>query len=449
MPDEQKTPTDNNPVNNDLDPTRRNDDTVPEKATELAAIESRAESDSIAPGTETQSPFSPAAGTALPITEEKPKKRRGLLIAIAIVLVVAIAAGGSWAAYALWYQNPEKVLLDGFMNAYKAKSGTFTGNANFEAEDTKVAITFSGNQDKADGSNSSAKMTISDKEGNKFTLEGETVTSKDSTVYFRVKNLKEGYDKAMNTYMQKQFDEYEKQGVAMTPAEKEQYKQEIKKVYDGLIGTIITKIDNRWIKVSVADLKEINAESGKEYECTQNAIKKAMNNHKVADQIVDVYQKNKFVIFKENLGVKAGSIGYVIDVDKDKAKQFGEEVKKTDVYKEIEGCTKSGDKSSSGSSDDKVDQPSTSQTTQRFEIWLDQWSHQVTSIKAEATNTENKKTQKFDMNIATKFNVPVTIDVPKDAMTLKELSAELQNIFSAFDTDGQSAASSSSESQLF
>ncbi len=456
MPDEQKDPADSNPASSDAVLQRPNDDdVVPEKAVELSAIEARAESESVLPGAEANEQLMPSPlplAASQPFAEDKPKKsRKALLIALIVILILAVG-GGSWAAYALWYQNPEKVLLDGFTNAYKAKSSVLTGNVNFESEDTKLALTFGSNQDKNSGTSGSAKATFTDKDGNKFTFEGETLTDKESTVYFRVKNLKAGYDKMVDSYVQKQIEEYGSDGsMEMTPAEEAQLKQEVKKFYDGLINPIITKIDNRWIKVSVADLKEINAESGKEYECTQNVMKKAMNNHKIAGQVVDVYKKNKFVIFKENLGIKAGSIGYVIDIDDEKAKQFGEGVKKLDIYKEFEGCTKKSDKSSSGSgkNDDKVDQPSTSQTTQRMEIWVDQWSHEVTSLKATATNTEDKKTQKFDMNIATKFNVPVTIDVPKDTMTLKELSAELQQIFSTFSGSSQSSASGSSETQLF
>lgn len=429
MPDEQKSPDTTNPVNNDT-ATPSPADTVSETAAvELAAIESQSETTD--PTTSPRPIVSPPA-SAFASPEPKSKKRRGVLIILAAILVLAIAAGGSWAAYALWYQNPEKVLLDSFTNAYKAKSGTITGSANLEAEDGAINLTFNSAQDKNNGSSVSAKLTVKSKEGTTFTLEGDTLYDKNMTTYFRVKNIKEAYEKAVDAYVQSQLDAYAEEGQPMTPAQQQLMKQEIKKSYDGLVGGIIAKVDNRWIKVSVDDLKDINPEAAKEYECTQSVMKKAMNNHKVADQIVEVYKKNKFLVIKENLGVKEGSQGYAVDIDKEKMKKFEEESKKTDIYQEFDGCTKSDANNSSSSSTDKVDQPSTSQTTQRVEIWVDQWSHQLTSVKANTTTTEAKKTTKFDMNAVTKFNNPVTITVPADTMSLKELRAELQNIFSTF-----------------
>ena len=56
----------------------------------------------------------------------KPKKRKLLLIGALIVGVSIVLGGSSAAAFTFWYQNPDKVLGDAFVQAIRSKTVTYT-----------------------------------------------------------------------------------------------------------------------------------------------------------------------------------------------------------------------------------------------------------------------------------------------------------------------------------
>ena len=121
------------------------------------------------------------------------------------------------------------------------------------------------------------------------------------------------------------------------------------------------------------------------------------------------------------LGTEDGSLGYVLTLDEAKAKAFGEAIEETQLAKDIRTCT--GDDAAIAT-DDEI-----SFKDQRFEFWVDQWTHEPTRIVAQVTTTEStafattteESATTFSIDMTTELNASVEIKAPADAKSLEDV----------------------------
>lgn len=365
---------------------------------------------------------------------EPKKSKKGLLIGLIVAGALAVLGGGSALAYTFWYQNPEKVVMDGLVGAMTARTANVDGTVAFTSKETDVTMVLSNRGGMQDGAMMSAKMTIKNKaDGSTIELEGDGIYAKNGDVYFRVKNLKQALDKFSAMVVDQMVESYREEGQEPPKEAVEQMRAYMTQT----LQPVVFKVDNQWVKVSVEDMKKIDNKSSEEYKCTQEKMKKLYSDKQTIDQIVAIYHRNKFLVVKEQLGIKDGSLGYVVDIDDTKSEGFGKEFEQLPAYKELLACTKS----MAGPEDKKDEKSNGSSTTGRVELWIDQWSHSITRIKGDAAVKAGGEESKFTMNLATRFNQPTRITLPSDAMTIDQLNKEIEGLMETMQGSGQTSAS--------
>lgn len=356
------------------------------------------------------------------IQEPKKKSKKWLVIGI-VVAILAILGLGSGAVYAFWYQNPDKVIGDSLVNAITARTTVVAGTMKFESGDVVATIAMDTKSDYEKGSTLNTAMTIKPKDMAEMKFEGESMYDADENVYFKAKNLTGILDTTINLVIEGRVKEAAKENIKVTEAEKKQ----VRTLYTNMFGPIVKKVDNKWVKISVSDMESFSKEFAKEYKCAQNVIKKLSKDIKVATELSDIYTKNKFIVVKENLGTKEGSMGYVIDLDKEAAKTFSKAVEGTALYKDLKSCSKNA---TTSSLDEMVEEIKISNG--RTELWVEQWSHHITGFKSVAALKRESGETKWDLDVTTKFNTAVDVAAPKDTISLKDLTRELQSLFLQF-----------------
>ena len=349
---------------------------------------------------ETTQPLNPEPVTplsAVPVVSGKSNKKKKLIIAVIIVAVLAVLGGAGAAAYNLWFQNPDKVLGDALVNAVRAKTLTYTGSLDYKAKTSTSSFAPSHMKLSVDGKSTTVDGEMNVKlaltyGGKDFNLSGAGIYDKDANFYFKVNDVRKTIDSVINTSS-----------------------IEIPKEIDDLI----TKIDGRWIKVSVDDTKEFSQKYADRQKCMKDTLKKYEDDKEVTKEIVDLYNKNKFIVVTDKLGSKDGSLGYVVEGDTAKGKAFVKGLNDTKIMKELQKCDESFKLDPDDIKDDSSDK-----SDSRFEVWVDRWSHQFTKFNLTGKDDEGDTALLFEQ----KFNQTVSVTVPKDALSLSELKADIEKI---------------------
>lgn len=320
-------------------------------------------------------------------TTTQPRGRKGLLIGLMLTALVILGLG---LAYVYWYQNPNKVVSDALLHAVNAKTMTYTGTIAMTGP-TKIAVDLEGGVGTGGGT-AGAKVAF-DVQGKKYTLNGNALVDSKNDLYFKVQNI----DSLANNYRQ------------AIPAESQQ-----------LFDQIIDKVDDKWVKISSDDLNSYSSELAKAQKCTADAAKKIQTDSNVKSELVEVYKKHPFITIDKSLGAKDGSLGYVLVTDDAKEKTFTNELKSTTVYKALVACDSNlaiKDDVESQAEVAGLDKAST-------ELWVDQWSHQVTRVVINNVDKDQTST----VSIAPKFNLPVAVTTPQGATTLEQLQKDVTEL---------------------
>lgn len=377
-----------------------------------------------APGTQPDSAmFAPTP----PAPTKKPVKKGLLAIILAGALVVL--GGGTTLAYNLWYQNPDKVVTDGLINVIRAKSVAATGTLTASSKEFNLSIAMDAKGAET-ASAGSADVTLTLKgdflKGEKFSVKGSYVVAPEGDLYVRVDKLAAVVDAYVDSMIDMQTEMYSSFGVAMTESEI----AEIRKEATAAITPTVEKIDSQWIKISAEDVKE-QTEGDAEAACYQDVVTKLQTEKSMSKELYVKYTENRFVTVKEELGSKDGSLGYVLGFDKDAAKSFGEAVKETEVYKQLAKC---GTEEKADDIIDQVDEleAETDKGNIRVELWIDRLSHKITSLSATGDDgKEGDGKTTASLNLTTDFDSKVTVDIPENAKSFKELEKDIQGLTGA------------------
>lgn len=350
----------------------------------------------------TEQPFvaAPAPIVENQVQPKSPNKKKKLIIASIIAGAVLLLGGGAYATYALWYQNPEKVLTDAVSNVIKAKTAVYKGTLAVDTNDAKIRVEFDGKQASQLSGEGNAKITISS-QGKDFTVNGSALVDKDGNLFFKIGNLKAILDDFMK-----------ESGMASSP-------------FDDLIA----KIDNKWIRISADDLAEFNEDASKAQKCAADTLKKIENDKAVHDGLVKAYEKNKFVVIDSSLpGRTIGgvdSMGYKLSFNKDAAKKFAEAVNEMQFMKDLQKCDSSFKSFKLDASD--VTDAQDKNTTKAIEVSVSRWTHEFTQLKV--TDRDDGTSGEFILEPT--FGKAVTVTAPTDFMTLKQLQSEIESAMMA------------------
>lgn len=348
---------------------------------------------------------------------ETKKSKKPLLIGVIIAAVLFVFGSGG-AAYALWYANPDKVLVDAVVNGIKSKTMIANGSVLYKDDANKGSVTvdFKSQSDtpKAAGSlDATVKIDYSEF---KLDLKGAGMIAETGDLYFRIDNASELFEKALET----EYGAYYTQDPSAAPL--------IAK-----LRAFIKKIDGQWIKVDKADLADYRKDYDKQQACTKKALDTFYADSKQQQQVIDIYTKNKFIIVKDSGKSETingqDSVQLGIQFRAKEANAFGEAVVKTDVYKAIEKC---GDTSTSDSelypttqSDDEIAEMQKSLDKLTTTVWVSRWGHEFTKFQIKGSEGESS----FDLMSTLDSKTQPTLKAPAASLKAKDLAAELEAIY--------------------
>lgn len=337
-------------------------------------------------------PAQTAPATAPAALSVKPKRSKKPLL-IGLIAAGVLLTGGTAAAYQFWYQNPDKVVTDSLVKALTADTMNYTGTLDVATESAKLKVDFDGAATNAAFSgNAKATVTMG---AASVAVNGSLLVSQDNTAYFKVANAKDLAD----TFMQMMG--------GTSTAE---------------IDALIAKIDNKWIKVNANSMQD--EDSKQQSQCFADLSKKVEADKSYSREVLDIYQKQRFMTVKESLGEKDGNLGYKLAVDQQKAKAFIADSKGTKLYAELQKCNK----------DFKLDENellkgNDSDVKNDVELWANQWTHELAKLKVTGSDKDGTSTATFVLNPT--FNKPVSIEAPKDTVPIEEIQADIENLMAA------------------
>lgn len=333
------------------------------------------------------------AGTAPSSPLEAPvkKTKKKWLVAGVIAAILVVLAGGSALAYKFWYQNPEKVVTDGLVNAMAAETMKFKLTGDMKSSTPGTIMITGALKSGAFSADADMKMKVS---GTDVELKGSGLMDEKGDLYLKISNLNTLVDKALG------------QNKAQLPAQ-----------MSSAIYGFVTKVNDKWVKISSDDLKTFSESMAKQQSCMSGTFKKLREDKAMKTEVSDLYKKHKFITVSKELGSKDGSLGYELSSNDNQAKEFTKGLKDTQFYKSLHDC----DKNFTIDENDAKD--STSSNNTKVQVWISRWSHDITKVTAEVKDEAAPGTITFEPT----FGEPVTIETPNESMSVKELTQEITN----------------------
>lgn len=343
-----------------------------------------------------------------PVLQTQPPKKslsRGMKTIFVIIAALAVILGGGYAAYALWYNQPKKVTDDALRSALTAKSAGFAGKIEYTPANSgggsMLTVDYDG---QADQSNAqlNLKMNLNFSPVN-INFNTGFISTKSGDLYVKVDHAKD----ILNTYA----------GFLGTTLNAD---PTLKKIGD--------EVDDKWIKFTAADIKELNS-SGEDQQgaCIEKAITDFQNDKSQQQQLYKSFSDNRFITVDKQLGTsKIGgrmSQGYELGYDQKKADSFGKAAEQLAVFKAVNKCV-GGDTNKDSSNNTSAPASNT-----KLEIWADQWDHTLTRVKI---SSSDKDSGSFSFNFDPQFNKIVKVDAPTTNVTqYKDLKKDFDSLISA------------------
>ena len=382
-------------------------------AAEQSAAKSNtvAEQPAAAPTAANQTAAQPIAQPALPpqMAMGQRKSKVGLIVAICAVILVVLLAIAGVTAYA-FYQKPENVLLDAVSKlplATKVSTKT-TVNSNFSYEADGVNIkfkkfTFDTGADNTPKLDANAELAL-EVNGKELSLKASGLATDNGTVYFKVDNIVSSIKETLSILHQK------------LPAQAEKH---------------LKKIDGKWAKYSLADVRKQDKKSADQLQCVIDAYKKYSKDDKAKHQISSVYKKHLFIIIDKEVKSQNGNFGYDVSVDDDKAEAFWKDFRETSFAKSVESCAPNV--SSSSSDTYKSAKKAKSKADATMTVWVSQWSHELRGVDIKATNLKTDSRSDKNYNVSAKtiidFSKGSQVAVPSDAISAEEWARAISQSF--------------------
>ncbi len=200
----------------------------------------------------------------------------------------------------------------------------------------------------------------------------------------------------------------------------------MRRYLEGYMKPIADKVNNQWVRVSFDDISD---SAKKESKCVSEAIEGLSKQPKKLKELTNVYREHDFLVIKSRQSRKDGSVGYEIDLNsqeaQDKFKSFNKAVRETEVVREINKCSDSGEKIISD--DDR--NLSSEKNDIKMVVWVNPWSHKLRGLDINYRDEDSKIT--YSLNQEFLIGKGSEVKVPSDYKTAKNLMEELQEVNNA------------------
>lgn len=306
------------------------------------------------------------------------KSKKKWIIGIVAAVIVVLAAGG--AVFGLmWYQNPEKMVVDAFSHAAKASSVTFDGSMDVtnqsDGGEESVNVTFDG---RSAGNRAETNFNVS--------VVGAEATS---------------------------GEELNVAGSAVLAGD------------DGLFF----KINDRWLKLDADSQEGITREFEEQRQCVNNALKTFHENESQKNQLADAYRNNRILQVEKTGSEDVNGVPsdrFEINIDESKVDGFTAALGETEIVRALNSCT---GEDALGELNADLKQFDENREGTKLEIWVSTWGHEFTQLRLSGTDTDGEASS--DVMVRMKFNEEVNIETPTDATPVEDVLNELmQAVFS-------------------
>lgn len=360
----------------------------------------------------------PPVKSAFAKTEKQPANKK-VLVGVITAVVLAVLVAAAIVLYNVWYQNPNRVVLDTLSNLSKTTEANFDAKMAVKADNADVAISLKGGS--ADGQMSGdaeVNMKTSSKSGEvdiKLGADVITETKDDkSTVYFKVNDLDKVVDDLLEKSVDSNVEKYKKYGYPESSLQR--MRESSLTQAHTKIDPIVKLVNNKWIKTS-ADKNESTS-------CYADAYAKLHDDKSIRKEVLNTYKEHPFMHVDKKLGSEKGSLGYQFSIDEEAADKFSESIKDTDFGKTIKECGKSSKYKSSTSSSSKSKD---SDEKPVVEIWSNRWTHKLSKVSVTGSTTKRsglagtKKTTDIKMELNLSYGSVDKKDIPSDATDIEDL----------------------------
>ena len=344
-------------------------------------------------------PAEPPLGALIPDPPTPPKtpnKNKALILGAIIIGSLALLSGGTAAAYNVWYQNPDKVVLEAVSSMFQQTASTHKISVDLKSKSVSARLTINAKLAQIPSSEADMNAMITYM-GKDYAVKASTLTNKDGTLFLKVNDLK------------KLITNVAGMGADMSA-----------------FDAVIKKIDGQWIKVSSEDTKSLSAESGKAQVCVTNALT-SLSDKAVVKEITDAYMANRFITIVEKIGVKTingvDSLGYKVTFDEAKEKTFYTALGKTSVGKKLTACDKQFDFKTNIASTDN----SSLKTTAETQVWSSRFGHQLEEVDVATKGTDGTTTS-IVWNPT--FVKSVIVTTPTASVPVSEVVKDIQKAYS-------------------
>lgn len=350
-----------------------------------------------------------------------PKKGKGKLIGIIAGIVGLILIVTAVLLYFLWWQNPNKMAADAVLSLFVAEKGTAKGEMTLSTDNMKLTTHMQGASNGEDSSVDVAlKLTLEN--APEIALNVKGVTAKDGSLYFKASGLSDALDTAADAIFDMQMST---SGMTVSESEMREAKEQMRaQIYD-MYGSMIEKIEDKWLKVSQEDL-----ESEEDTKCVADALKNFRDDKEQRAELARIYQRNNFIIVQDKVEPRNGATGFEIDLKNDevknKLKGFVTEMKDTNIVKELEKCGSS----SMSDLEDAVEESAT-KADAKLVIWVDSLFHKMTAFKFDLKSNEDGQDVAVSAIVDLELGASAKVAIPNDARDVKEVFGKIQESLSS------------------
>lgn len=343
-----------------------------------------------------------------PVKNKKSIKIAAIVISLSLLLIIAGAA--LW--YFLWWQNPNRMVSQALVGILSVEKVKTTGKATLKSGDqTFVSNIGSSYGEGLTGLSVSTSLDTDDPGAKSVDL--NVIYEPRGAAYVKLDNLYPALDAVIDASSYQSSEQY---GVSLSQEEQDAQNAYTSSLIKAIYGQIIESIDGNWIKLVQSNLDNYSTPENK---CLVETFQKLQTEKAWIGEIKQVYQKNNFLIIKEEVKSKGSSRGFVIDTDsaevKRIAEQFGEALKETGFGKKIIECNpKAFD-----SDEDAKEETKKDSSTAKLTVWVDNFSHTLTSAELAVIEPEDKV--ELVISIDVMIGQADNIDAPKDAKSIEEV----------------------------
>lgn len=329
------------------------------------------------------------------VTNVQRNSKKGLAAAI-ISGAVLLLVGGTAAGYNVWYQNPDKVIGDAISNAVTAKSVSADSTMNSTTGTGKEATSYELKlKTVSDMNDLRADVSFNSRtEDTTFDMSGSVMVRNTNKFYVKVNKLKELLEQSGLQAL-----------IGSSPS----------------IDALVKQLDGRWVVIDSTDIEETTGSKDKASQCVEDTVSTLRKDSEYSGELETLYKKFPLVGVKKSLGSKDGSLGYEVEFKRENAIQFANGVNSTKFYKQLKKCD---DKIQDLNGEDMFKQESDSKDEGQVVMWIDRWTHKLTSLEL----SSRSKDSTAKLVVDTEFDIPVSVDEPKNALTVDDIKKDIEAV---------------------